>query len=202
LSPLKDLLAAIEREADEELSRLEAESRAEAEEILRSAREEAEVVRASILRPAQAEAQAEAYRRVARARLAAQNARRAVREEAFARLLAKARSELSEQRESGGYRATLDALLREALAALPEARIVHTDPRDKALVSVLVEDLGADLTVEPTLDTAGGVALETGDGRLLRNTFEERLANAEPQLRLLYGRRLQALAAEPVGASR
>ena len=36
-------------------------------------------------------------------------------------------------------------------------------------------------------ETAGGVELTRGDGRAVRNTVEERLANAEPALRLLFG---------------
>jgi hypothetical protein len=41
--------------------------------------------------------------------------------------------------------------------------------------------------VVAVLDTAGGVELASGDGRTVRNTLEERLANAEPALRLLFG---------------
>ena len=39
-----------------------------------------------------------------------------------------------------------------------------------------------------TLQTAGGVELAHGEDRAVRNTFEDRLANAEPALRLLFGR--------------
>jgi len=204
LSPLKDLLAAIEADADEERSRLEAESVAEAEGILRSAREEAEAGRAGILRPARAESEAEANRRLARARLAAEAMRREAREEAFERLLADVRSELSHRRDGAAYHDALRALISEGLAAIPDARTLYTDPRDEALALALVHELGADLAVEPTLETSGGVVLQSAGGRLVRNTFEERLATAAPRLRLWYGRRLDALAqASPlVGAVR
>jgi vacuolar-type H+-ATPase subunit E/Vma4 len=194
LSPLKDLLAAIEADADEERSRLEAESAAEAEGIRRSAREEAEAGRAGILRPARAGSEAEANRRLARARLAAEAIRREAREEAFERLLADVRSELSHRREGAAYRDALRALISEGLAALPDARTLYTDPRDEALALALAQERGADLAVEPTLKTSGGVVLQSAGGRLVRNTFEERLAAAEPRLRLWYGRRLDALA--------
>jgi hypothetical protein len=38
------------------------------------------------------------------------------------------------------------------------------------------------------LETAGGVELARGEDRVVRNTVEERFANAEPALRLLFGR--------------
>ena len=47
----------------------------------------------------------------------------------------------------------------------------------------------------------GGVVVESADGRVVRNTLEERLVNAEPGLRPWYARRLAALEA-PVGAPR
>ena len=37
------------------------------------------------------------------------------------------------------------------------------------------------------LQTAGGVELAQGEDRAVRNTVEDRLANAEPALRLLFG---------------
>jgi hypothetical protein len=41
------------------------------------------------------------------------------------------------------------------------------------------------------------VELASGDGRTVRNTIEDRLRNAEPALRLLYGEML----ADPAGTS-
>jgi vacuolar-type H+-ATPase subunit E/Vma4 len=67
---------------------------------------------------------------------------------------------------------------------------------DEALVAELVQESGADLAVEPSLETLGGLVLESGDGRVARNTFEERLSNAEPRLRLWYGCRLSELTGE------
>lgn len=71
----------------------------------------------------------------------------------------------------------------------------------------LVGELGTDIVVQPTLETAGGVVLESAGGRTIKNTFQQRLLSAEPQLRLWYGRRLDALqerslCAVPVGDAR
>jgi len=197
LSPLNDLLAAIEAEAKEERARLEAESRAQAEAILTEARREAAAVREEIPRPLEAEVNSEAERRTATARLEAAWLLREAREEAFGLLLAETNSGLAALRgEEAGYRAALRTLLREGLAALPGARSLRVDPRDEALAAELLKEPGVDLTVDPSLPSLGGLALESGDGRTLRNTFEERLANAEPGLRLWYGRRLDSLLEE------
>ncbi len=196
MSPLKDLLASIEAEAKQENDRLDAESRAEAEAILARAREEARATREEVLRPREAEAESETERRTARARLEATNILRAAREEAFGSLLAEVRSRLAALRGAPRYRGAFRALLREGLAALPDARLVRVDPRDEVLAAELVRESGADLAVEPSLEALGGLVLESGDGRVARNTFEERLTNAEPRLRLWYGRRLSGLTGE------
>ena len=50
--------------------------------------------------------------------------------------------------------------------------------------------LAGDLRVDPALDTWGGLELAGDDGRTIRNTLEERLANAEPLLRRRFAQRL------------
>ncbi len=192
--PLKDLLAAIKAEADGECSRLDAESRAEAEAILAAAREEAGRAREEILRAHIPATEAEANRRAAVARLEASRLIREAREEAFSLLMAEVRSQLAAAREGGGYREAMRALLLEALVALPGAATLRVNPRDEAPAAGLAREVGGDLTVETDGIVTGGVVLE-GGGRVVRNTFEERLANAGPRLRPLYSRRLDALVA-------
>jgi hypothetical protein len=66
--------------------------------------------------------------------------------------------------------------------------MLRVDPRDAALAADLVAELDARLEIQGTLETAGGVELVRGEDRVVRNTVEERLANAEPALTLLFGR--------------
>jgi vacuolar-type H+-ATPase subunit E/Vma4 len=195
--PLKDLLNAIEAEAKEESARLESESRAEADAILAQARAGAAGAREEVLRAPAAATANEADRRVALARLEASRLEREAREEALALLLAEARTRLAAARDEPGYRETLRALMREALAALPDASTARVNPPDEALAAELARQLGADLTVAPD-PGVGGVVLESADGRVVRNTFEERLATAAPRLRPWYGRRLRAVAGSSV----
>ncbi len=188
MSPLNDLLSAIEADAKEERARLDESSRAESDEILDQARAEAETVRAEPVQSQEPELRRESARRIGAARVEATNLLREAREESFEELLGVARSRLSTLRASDRYRDVLRGLLQEAHAALPNARVLRVDAIDEALASELANEYG--LAVEPTLQTSGGLELVADDGRSIRNTFEERVANAEPELRQAYGERL------------
>ena len=193
MSPLDDLLAAIEAEAEGERARLDAESRAEAASIVERAREEARELQAEPGRSQEPELQSEVARRLGQARLEAAQMIRQAREDSYRHLLEETRSQLADLRSSSRYRDVLLALLRESRAALPNATLLHVDSRDQVLAAELVRELDIKMTIEPTPETTGGVELESRDGRIVRNTFEERLANADPELRLWFGRRLAGL---------
>ena len=187
---LSKLLAGLEAEAAEETARLETETREEAARIVEAARAEARALQDQASRAGESDLQREAEQRRARARLETQAALRGSREEAFQDLLAEVRSELVALRERDGYRALLRALVGESLAALPGATVLRVDPRDERLGADIVNELEAELRVVAELATAGGLELASDDGRSVRNTVEERLANAEPAVRVLFGEAL------------
>jgi len=83
----------------------------------------------------------------------------------------------------------------EALAAVPAAGVLRVDPRDVELARGIVQELGARLELEPELDTLGGVEVSAGGGLTVRNTLEERLRNAEAELRVLAGELLEPASA-------
>ena len=62
----------------------------------------------------------------------------------------------------------------------PTATRLRVDLRDERLAAAVAPALA----VEPVLETWGGAVVCSDDGRLARNTVEERLANAEPTLRM------------------
>ena len=187
---LVDLLAGLEAEAAAEAARLEADSRAEADRMVEAARAEAEVLREQASRAGEAELRREAEQRRAQARLAAAAAVRETHEQAFRELLAEVGVRLGALRDGNAYRAVLRALVSESLAALPAATVLRVDARDERLAAELLGELDAELHVFADLETAGGLELEHDDGRAVRNTIEERLANAEPALRLRFGEAL------------
>jgi V/A-type H+-transporting ATPase subunit E len=185
---LSDLLAGLQAEAAAEEAALEAETRAEVTRIGEQAQAEARLLREQALQADEDELRREAEALRARARLAAAAAVRRAREDAFDELLVEVRGRLGALRESATYPALLRALLRESLSALPAATSLRIDPRDERLAADLVAELDAELPIVATLETAGGVELTRGEDRAVRNTVEDRLANAEPMLRLLFGR--------------
>jgi V/A-type H+/Na+-transporting ATPase subunit E len=185
---LSDLLAGLKAEAAAEDARLDAETRAEAARIDAAAHDEARLLQEQALRVAEDELRGEAETRRARARLAAAAAVRQAREEAFHEFLGEVSRRLDAIRESPSYPTVLRALLRESLTALPAAAVLRVDPRDEPMAADLLAELGAKLEIAGTLETAGGVELARGEDRVVRNTVEERFANGEPALRLLFGR--------------
>ena len=187
---LVDLLAGLEAEAAAETARLESDTRAEADRIVAEARAEADALRERAARAGESELQREGEQRRALARLAAAAVVREAQEQAFQELLAEVHRRLGALRERRDYQAVLGALVRESLAALPDATVLRVDARDEKHATELLGELDLKLHVVAALETAGGVELEHADGRAVRNTFEERLANAEPELRLLFGQAL------------
>lgn len=194
---LVDLLRAIETEADEEFARLGNEAAAEAEALVTRARTEARALSAELAAALEPAARRDAERTTALARLDAAAGLRDAREEAFASALDGVRAELAALRGGGRYADLLRALIAESRAALPAATVLRVDQRDAELVS-----LESGLQLEPVLKTWGGVELGSDDGRLLRNTLEERLANAEPLLRLRFASWLARSVEPPAGVAR
>ena len=189
------LLAAIKAEADQELAELDTQAHLKAEALVDAARADALRLEREPVDLQEPDLAREAARRLAAARLDAQNRVRQVREEAFQDALAALRARLTTVREEPGYAQMLASLVAEALEALPSGKRLLVDPRDEDLARRTAAELDLELLVEPTLQTWGGVVLDGGEGRVVRNTLEERLANAEPSLRL----ELARIAASAIG---
>jgi V/A-type H+-transporting ATPase subunit E len=192
---LGDLLRAIESDAAAERARAERETASQATAIVQRARRQAGELEAELSATPEAEAREEAETARALARLEASGAVRAAQEEAFASLLTGIRAELAALRDTGLYPELFRALLAESRAALPAAHRLRVDRRDLDLAT----PLAGGLHVDPALDTWGGVELASDDGRIVRNTVEERLANAELVLRRRFAQWL-ATATESVGS--
>jgi V/A-type H+-transporting ATPase subunit E len=187
---LDDLLRAIQSDAAAERARAERETASEATAIVQRARRQASELEAELSATPEAEARAEAETARALARLDASGAARSAQQEAFASLVTGIRGELAAVRDTDRYPELFRALLAESRAALPAARRLRVDPRDLDLAT----SLGGGLQVDPALDTWGGVELASDDGRIVRNTVEERLANAELLLRRRFVQRLATTA--------
>jgi len=174
---LADVLAAIRRDADEEAARILGEAREEAARIGRAADEEAVRLHGALLREAERERDERMRRAECAARLEARRREREAREAWYQEAVGRVRERLEAARRDPRYARWFAALREEAERALPDATVLRTDPMDAGLV----HDAGLDAT----LATWGGVELAADDGRVVRNTLEERLRRAEPALRRL-----------------
>jgi V/A-type H+/Na+-transporting ATPase subunit E len=184
---LTDLLQAIESEADADRARAADEAAAAAAAVVEDARRDAGALEAELTDAGAAECRRAAEHERALARLDAAATIRSAREAAFVSLLSGIRAELAAVRETSAYPKLFHALVAESRAALPDARELHVDPLDADLAGTVAPDL----RIEPTLDTWGGVELASDDGRTIRDTLEERLANAELVLRQRLAQRLK-----------
>jgi V/A-type H+/Na+-transporting ATPase subunit E len=184
---LTDLLQAIESEADADRARAADEAAAAAAAVVEDARRDAGALEAELTDAGAAEGRRAAEHERALARLDAAATIRSAREAAFVSLLSGIRAELAAVRETSAYPKLFHALVAESRAALPDARELHVDPLDADLAGTVAPDL----RIEPTLDTWGGVELASDDGRTIRDTLEERLANAELVLRQRLAQRLK-----------
>ena len=194
---LTDLLHAIQAEADEEVVARGQEIEIEAAAIVTAAASEGVVVERQLGAEALDVARAATARQLAAARSEAARRVRAAREEDYELLRTELADDLATLRATGSYRTLLGVLIDEALAALPDAAHMRVDPRDAGLVAAHVADLATTVTVEATLETWGGVEVSSDAGRRVSNTLEERLAEAQPRLRVLYATAMSGAADEP-----
>jgi vacuolar-type H+-ATPase subunit E/Vma4 len=186
---LRDLLAAIEAEAAADVRRLRAERHREAAAIIEDAgRRAAELERSAVAAAERAEREA-GERRLVTARHAIAGRLCEAQEAAYQQIARDVRAGVLAARERDDYPAILAALLHEARSALPAGSNVQVAQADEVLIRRLLQS-EPQLRVTVTLPNTGGVEVTDGAGAVARNTLEDRLAAAEPELRGLVGRLL------------
>lgn len=113
-----------------------------------------------------------------------------VREDLVNATLDQTRGRLANSRSQYCYPAVLRKLVEESLAELddsaePNGQIqLEADPRDQALLSRILSDLGMTLPVRYILNNWGGLIARSAEGQVVVvNTLEARLERAIPYLR-------------------
>jgi len=199
---LEDILRAMEAESALEREGILAEAQAMVDRILSQAREEAEARRRQRLEAELRTVRAEQARLLNDARLASLKQLSVARDGLIDAAFQQAAERLERLRGSPLYRDVLRRLLEEAASQLGPGRVVvKVDPADTRLAEELVESLGLDAVVEPTLHCAGGLEASDAEGRIVvRNTFESRLQRAREVLRPELTAAVEAGLEEPVGA--
>jgi len=112
------------------------------------------------------------------ARLAAKMTVSTVKGDAVAGVFADARTQLFSARDSG-YDALFAALAAEAFEGASGPVKVHTASADTALAEKASAAAGLSAEVVGDLESAGGLVVDTGGGKIIRrNTLEDRLDRA------------------------
>ena len=188
---LADILDAIRAEADADIEAIRAEAENEAAALLTRSGEQARAEEERLSHGRDGAAERQTDRIVNRARLDADRALRAEVEELYLQARRAAIDGLRSLRDTPRYEDILSRFLAECCAVLPDGTALRVDPADEDLARHIVAgSKRADLRVEPTLESSGGVELADDDGRAVLNTFEARLSRAEGALRLVFADRV------------
>ena len=184
---LAEILTALAVEGDEEVARITADRDTAVADIMHEARRRAmqAELEATTARDPALRADADVTRH--RAALQVERRLQETREAILQDIMGRAEDRLSRYRRDPAYLATLQALLGECRDFLDEVAVVAVDPRDADLVRAALAALGSEAVVEPSLETWGGVVASNGRGVLVRNTLEDRLRRAEPEIRRQIG---------------
>lgn len=183
---LAEILEALRKEGDEETARTIAERDVTIAAVLQSARAQAKQaeVTAATSRDEALSSDADIIRH--RAELHVERRLQEAQEGVFQEILGLAKDRLSRYRRDPEYTAAFERLVEECRAFLGNIEVLMIDPRDAHLIDGILGGLGPVL-LQPTLECWGGVRADDGKGIFVRNTLEERLSRAEPDLRRKIG---------------
>jgi len=187
---LEAILAAVVASGEAEITRLRVEAESRAQQVLAEAERKAAAIREGARRAALVPSAGERAQRLHQAKLEALQTTGEVRNSFVNAALSEARQRLTNFRKDARYPGVLRRLTEEALSALGTERadgdrpVLEIDPRDERLLRCILDELGLDLSVLPSLGCRGGVVARSGDGRIVvTNTLEARFQRAEPLLR-------------------
>jgi vacuolar-type H+-ATPase subunit E/Vma4 len=187
---LEAILAAIADSGEAELAQVRAATEARKRQIEADAEQTASARREAACREALRPAAGERARRLHQAKLEALHTVGEIRHGLVQTALAGAQARLTCLRSSPDYALVLRCLTQEVIGVLggegsdDGACALEVDPRDQALARRIVDDLGPDSEIAPTLNCWGGLVAHTCDGRITAsNTLEARLERATPHLR-------------------
>ncbi|MBS3955918.1 MAG: V-type ATP synthase subunit E [Clostridiales bacterium] len=180
---LEDIFRALEEQASQECEDILEAARLQAEAIAADAEDRASRACAACVDEADSVLKRRLARETNAARLEAKKRVAAVKQRAIDEAFERAGVALAEARRSEGYPDVFRALIAEALEGVEGVPTVLIDPADEELARAVLETLGISTVVEATATTSGGVAVVTGNGRIVRrNTFEDRLEKARPDI--------------------
>jgi len=173
---IEDILRALDEQAQADSEAVLEEAREHARLIVEEGKREAEQIHDRFTHQAESVSNAAAAKTVNAARLESKMIVSSVKGDAVVAVFDTALDKLSEARSNGTYESLFLALAKEALEGLEGAVTIEVAPADAALATRAAEASGLSATIDPTLQTAGGLVVEAFGGRIVRrNTLENRL---------------------------
>ncbi len=179
-----ELIAILEKESAVEIERIVAGARAQAEQLMAQARDEAQAHLELQRQRLDAERKAAQVRALGAAQVRASALVLQAKDEALHEVFSAAADELARlQQDRARYGPILRGLIREASGALSGRITVEANPKDLELVKQSVRDLTLDAEVKAAEDVSGGVRLISDDSRfIVENTLASRLERVKTLL--------------------
>ena len=179
-----ELIAILEKESAVEIERIVAGARAQAEQLMARARDEAQAHLELQRQRLDAERKAAQVRALGAAQVRASALVLQAKDEALHEVFSAAADELARlQQDRARYGPILRGLIREASGALSGRITVEANPKDLELVKQSVRDLTLDAEVKAAEDVSGGVRLISDDSRfIVENTLASRLERVKTLL--------------------
>lgn len=175
---IDDILRALDDQAQADCDDIVGESREHAKLIVEEAERQAGQIHDTFVHQVERVATLNASKKVNAARLAAKMTVSSVKGDGVASVFDVARSQLFSVRDVG-YDALFAALAVEALSGVSGPVTIHTVPADISLAESASATTGLVADVVGDLDSAGGLVVDTGGGKIIRrNTLEDRLDRA------------------------
>jgi vacuolar-type H+-ATPase subunit E/Vma4 len=172
---IDDILRALDEQAEADCVDIVDESREHAKLIVEEAERQARQIHDAFVHQVEGAATLNATKKVNAASFEAKMTVSSVKGDGVAAVFADARSQLSSARNSG-YESLFAALAAEALSGVSGPVTVHTAPADIVLAERATAAAGLVAEVVGDLDSAGGLVVDTGGGKIIRrNTLESRL---------------------------
>lgn len=173
---LQDIFRALDEQADAECKETLDNAKAQAKAIVGEARDEADRIRRLKVDAAEAVVGNRASHIINAAKLENKRDVSALKEKAIDAAFDDARVALAGLREKSGYEELFRTLAEEALASVTGPVSVQVDPRDEKVARKVLDELGADYTLDTSVTATGGLVAVEGDGRIFRrNTLDDRL---------------------------
>ena len=182
---MAELSSLLEKEASTEIEAIALEGKKRAEEILSTARTEAESVIAARTRAVKAQREAALVRARSAAQLEASSLKLRSQHDGVQSVFAQARERIAELiADRKSYEAVFAKLLDEAVVGLAGTGIeaVEVAPDDVDLATKSVEKAGLGVTVTANESVHGGVRLRTANRSAIENTLYGRLEALEGEL--------------------